>query len=935
MGEEVWSVEADAKSSLAGIKYWQGEWTTSVAYILGDGVHETTAGSSYICILAHTAAADNKPGSGVDWTTYWDLLASKGDSGTTDTDAIHDNVAAEISAITEKASPVSGDWILIEDSADGNNKKKVQAGNLPTGATDNDAIHDNVAAEISVITEKVTPVSGDFLVIEDSAAGNVKKRVQVGNLPTAAGSGDVNGPASATDNAIVRFDATTGKLIQDSSVLIDDTDNLSGVETVSFNSITSPAHSEGKVFYDSVKKALSYYNDEVDVTVNLGQEVLVRVRNETGATIPNGSVVYPLGVSAGMVTIGLADASVNEKSRLVGMVTHDIENNSNGYVTRFGEVSDLDTSAFSAGGVLYLSATTPGAVTDVKPDDGGYVVTIGAVKLVNATTGSIIVAPQVSELTVEVTDTNGFPSAQKTGTTLSFVDGTRTFTITPTGSGFHYYMLGDKYEKTSAQSVVITNVEGLHAIYFDGSTLTAIANPTEAQEKDLIINKCFVSYIYWDATNSVGTYFADERHGISMSPETHEYLHHTRGTQYSSGLGLADFVTEADGSLDSHAQFSIAAGVIVDEDIENSSSAIASTVGMPIYYLDGASANMRRIVETGFSVLTDTTAGSGATGRLVWNEFTGGAWQLTTATNNDFILCHIFAINGYAGEDQQIAIIGQAEYATVAQARTGAESEISSIMTQFPFEEIVIIGTVIFQTSDSYSNSVKARVRDTDSGDEYVDWRTTELVAGAAPSDHENLSGLLGGAAADHYHMTAAQHTIATQAASDTQAGYLTELATAAETTTGTDATRAVTPDGLAGSDYGKGKVSIQVTDGSGAITTGDGKAYIRIPEEFNGHNLVGVDFAVTAPSTSGALTFTVERGRQASPTTAHAYVDMLSTASTIDVNEYDTEDAGTPAVINTSNDDVVTGDLVRINFDGIGSGPSAVVIAQLIFQLP
>lgn len=51
--------------------------------------------------------------------------------GTSDADAIHDNVAGEIAAITEKATPVSADLLLIEDSADSNNKKKVQIGNLP------------------------------------------------------------------------------------------------------------------------------------------------------------------------------------------------------------------------------------------------------------------------------------------------------------------------------------------------------------------------------------------------------------------------------------------------------------------------------------------------------------------------------------------------------------------------------------------------------------------------------------------------------------------------------------------------------------------------------------------------------------------------------------------------------------------------------------
>lgn len=47
---------------------------------------------------------------------------------------------------------------------------------------DSTAIHDNVAAEISAITEKTTPVAADLLVIEDSAAANAKKKVQIGNL---------------------------------------------------------------------------------------------------------------------------------------------------------------------------------------------------------------------------------------------------------------------------------------------------------------------------------------------------------------------------------------------------------------------------------------------------------------------------------------------------------------------------------------------------------------------------------------------------------------------------------------------------------------------------------------------------------------------------------------------------------------------------------
>ncbi len=56
-----------------------------------------------------------------------------------------------------------------------------------TGVTDSDAIHDNVASEISAITEKTTLVDDDLFLIEDSAAGNAKKRVKKSNVGSGGG----------------------------------------------------------------------------------------------------------------------------------------------------------------------------------------------------------------------------------------------------------------------------------------------------------------------------------------------------------------------------------------------------------------------------------------------------------------------------------------------------------------------------------------------------------------------------------------------------------------------------------------------------------------------------------------------------------------------------------------------------------------------------
>jgi len=115
-------------------------------------------------------------------TAHTHVEADITDLNHTDVDAIHDNVAGEIAAVASKATPVGADFLLIEDSAAANAKKSILISALPTGADPN-AIHDNVAGEIVAVTEKVSPVAADVLLIEDSADSNNKKRVQITNLP--------------------------------------------------------------------------------------------------------------------------------------------------------------------------------------------------------------------------------------------------------------------------------------------------------------------------------------------------------------------------------------------------------------------------------------------------------------------------------------------------------------------------------------------------------------------------------------------------------------------------------------------------------------------------------------------------------------------------------------------------------------------------------
>lgn len=130
-----------------------------------------------------------------------------------DEDAIHNNVANEINALTPK-TPIPADWLMVEDTVDSFAKKKVSIAELPV--TDPDAIHDDTANEISAIVEKAVPVAGDLFIIEDSAAGNIKKRVQMSYIDHDALRNFVANehllPAAIDHDALTNFEADEHKL---------------------------------------------------------------------------------------------------------------------------------------------------------------------------------------------------------------------------------------------------------------------------------------------------------------------------------------------------------------------------------------------------------------------------------------------------------------------------------------------------------------------------------------------------------------------------------------------------------------------------------------------------------------------------------------------------------------------------------------------------
>lgn len=93
-----------------------------------------------------------------------------------------------------------------------------------------------------------------LLVVAGGSTGYVLTKQSDGTYAPAAassGSGDVVGPASATDNAVARFDATTGKIVQNSVVTIGDTGNITGLGTVACGAITASGTVTGPLLASS------------------------------------------------------------------------------------------------------------------------------------------------------------------------------------------------------------------------------------------------------------------------------------------------------------------------------------------------------------------------------------------------------------------------------------------------------------------------------------------------------------------------------------------------------------------------------------------------------------------------------------------------------------------------------------------------------------
>ena len=141
---------------------------------------------------------------------------------------------------------------------------------------------------------------------------------------------------------------------------------------------------------------------------------------------------------------------------------------------------------------------------------------------------------------------------------------------------------------------------------------------------------------------------------------------------------------------------------------------------------------------------------------------------------------------------------------------------------------------------------------------------------------------------------------------------------------TGTSTTTAVTPDALAGSYAGTKELGGPICQAGVPAATGNGIIGVPVPASMNGMNVVNAGLACHTKGVTGVMTVVLRRRR------AGADVDILSTGITMG-DEFVAQDG----VINTSNDDLATGDLIYPDVDGLHTTPAQGVSWWLEARLP
>ena len=191
----------------------------------------------------------------------------------------------------------------------------------------------------------------------------------------------------------------------------------------------------------STTKKISFANLSAGISVGNATQLQFTALNSTGSTLTKGSAVYVSGHTS-ETQVADADNTSAASMPAFGIVSDDIANGATGTIVIGGEVSGINTSAFSVGDELFVG--TAGALTATKPTGTALIQKIAKVTKA-AASGELLVTgagrsndlPNLPDGNIWIGDASGVPQDKTltAGTNVTITEDSTTVTIAATGAG--------------------------------------------------------------------------------------------------------------------------------------------------------------------------------------------------------------------------------------------------------------------------------------------------------------------------------------------------------------------------------------------------------------------------------------------------------------------------------------------------------------------
>jgi len=212
---------------------------------------------------------------------------------------------------------------------------------------------------------------------------------------SALAGGDVVGPASATDNALARFDGTTGKLVQSGPITQSDAGDLANLNRLAFDTTpTGSLATQGEMIWNSDRETLDLQLN--GFAMQVGQHVLFHVRNSTGSAITKGVPVMFAGTTgnSGKLLIQPWNGT-GPATYFMGLTAEVLADGEEGYVIAFGllrgiETDGMDYSQTWVDGDILYAGSTSGSLTNIAPTTG-QIVQVAAVVHAHSSNGALFI----------------------------------------------------------------------------------------------------------------------------------------------------------------------------------------------------------------------------------------------------------------------------------------------------------------------------------------------------------------------------------------------------------------------------------------------------------------------------------------------------------------------------------------------------------------